>query len=65
MKQRNDYQWGASQYLAHFEIGEVRIYNERFPWRSLHSIATRLKKSYGIQFVFNTIGDEKIITRVR
>ena len=44
MKQRNDYQWGASQYLAHFEIGEVRIYNERFPWRSLHSIATRLKR---------------------
>ena len=52
---RAKYQWGAKAYLAGFAPFESRIYNERFPWRSLASIGARLGKDYGWKFRFLTI----------
>ena len=62
---RAEYQWGAKAYLAEFKLHEARIYNERFPWRSLASIGARLGKEYGMKFKFFTdkITGEKIIYR--
>lgn len=62
---RAKYQWGAKAYLAGFAPYESRIYNERFPWRSLASIGARLGKDYGWKFRFFTdkITGEKIIYR--
>lgn len=56
---------GAKAYLAEFKPRESRIYNERFPWRSLASIGARLGREYGIKFKFFTdkITGEKIIYR--
>ena len=63
---RAKYQWGAKAYLAGFKLHEARIYNERFPWRSLASIGARLGREYGMKFKFFTdkITGEKIIYRV-
>ena len=62
---RAKYQWGAKAYLAGFAPYESRIYNERFPWRSLASIGARLGREYGMKFKFFTdkISGEKIIYR--
>lgn len=62
---RAEYQWGAKAYLAGFKQHESRIYNERFPWRSLASIGARLGREYGMKFKFFTdkITGEKIIYR--
>lgn len=62
---RKAYQWGAKEYLAGFDVGERRIYQDRFPYRSLQSIASRLKIRFGCIFRFETIGDVKYITRIR
>ena len=62
---RRPYQWGAKQYLADFKVGEVRVYDERFPWRSLQAIASRMASRYGVRFVFNTADGLRIITRIR
>lgn len=64
-KKRKPYQWGAKQYLADFKVGEVREYDERFPWRSLRVIASRMAGRYGVRFVFNTADGLRIITRIR
>lgn len=64
---RAEYVWGAKQYLADFEKGEVREYDEwreRFPWRSLHAIASRMSKTYGMIFQFRTKGGVRTITRI-
>lgn len=65
---RADYIWGAKQYLATYEKGEERVYDEwrmRFPWRSLASIASRMGKVYGMVFKFKTHKDGiRTITRV-
>lgn len=62
---RAKYQWGAKQYLASFAPFESRIYNERFPWRSLAAIGSRLGKDFGMKFRFLTIKKtgEKLIIR--
>ena len=62
---RAKYQWGAKAYLARFAPYESRIYNERFPWRSLASIGERHGREYGMKFKFFTdkITGEKIIYR--
>lgn len=61
---RAKYQWGAKQYLASFAPFESRLYDERFPWRSLASIASRMGKRYGIKFRFVTAKDKtRIIIR--
>lgn len=51
---RAKYQWGAKQYLASFAPFESRLYDERFPWRPLASIASRMGKTYGTIFKFKT-----------
>ena len=54
---RAQYQWGAKQYLASYEKGEVREYDEqemKFPWRNLAAIASRMGKTYGMIFRFKT-----------
>lgn len=65
---RAEYVWGAKQYLASYEKGEVREYDEqemKFPWRNLATIASRLGKEYGIMFKFKTRKDgTRTITRV-
>lgn len=53
-KKRKPYQWGAKQYLASFAPFESRLYDERFPWRSLASIGARLGREYGMKFRFLT-----------
>lgn len=65
---RAEYVWGAKQYLASYEKGEKRVYDEwrmKFPWRSLASIGARLGREYGMKFKFFTdkITGEKIIYR--
>ena len=61
---RAKYQWGAKAYLAGFDVHESRIYNERFPWRSLAAIASRMGKTYGMIFKFKTHKDgTRTITR--
>ena len=65
---RAEYVWGAKNYLAGFGMGEVRLYDEyreRFPWRSLASIASRMGKTYGMVFKFKTHKNGKrTITRL-
>jgi hypothetical protein len=61
---RRPYQWGAKEYLAGFEIGERRVYNDRFPWDSLKCTAAKMKSNFGVQFIFNTIKGKQYITRV-
>lgn len=61
---RKPYQWGAQQYLANFNRGETREYDEKFPWRSLISIASKLKRTYGVVFSFDTIDSKRYITRI-
>ena len=34
--------------------GEIREYNERFPWRSLASIACKMRRFYGVRFAFKS-----------
>lgn len=61
---RAKYQWGAKQYLALFAPFESRLYDERFPWRSLASIASRMGKRFGMVFSFRTAKDgTRIIIR--
>lgn len=61
---RAKYQWGATQYLASFAPYESRRYDERFPWRSLAAIASRMGKRYGVLFRFMTAKDgTRIIIR--
>lgn len=64
---RAEYVWGAKMYLADFEKGETREYDEwreRFPWRSLAAIASRLGKASGMRFQFRTRGGVRTITRL-
>ena len=62
---RAEYVWGVKQYLASFAPFESRMYNERFPWRSLASIASRMGKTYGVIFKFKTHKNGKrTITRL-
>ena len=65
VKKRRSYQWGAKKFLTDFEIGETRLYKERFPWSNLRSIASLLKAQYDVQFLFNTIDGKRYITRIR
>lgn len=54
---RAEYVWGAKYYLAGFGRGEIREYDEyreKFPWRSLAAIASRMGKTYGMIFRFKT-----------
>lgn len=64
---RAEYVWGAKQYLASYEKGETREYDEwrmKFPWRSLAAIASRMGKIYGMIFKFKTHKDgTRTITR--
>ncbi|MBR5198718.1 MAG: hypothetical protein IKW20_02680 [Bacteroidales bacterium] len=64
---RAEYVWGAKMYLADFEKGETREYDEwreRFPWRSLAAIASRMGKVSGMRFRFRTRGGSRTITRL-
>ena len=63
-KKRRPYQLGAKQFLSEFDKGERRQYNDRFPWTSLKSVASRMKSEYGVQFLFNSIKGVRYITRV-
>lgn len=62
--QRNAYRWGAKDYLSSFQVGEAKQYNGDYSWESLKSIASNLKKLYGVQYVFNTVGLKRYISRV-
>lgn len=62
---RRPYRWGAKEYLAGFNVGETKIYQDQFRWRSLQEIASRLKMGFGSIFRFDTIEKVKYITRIR
>ena len=47
---RNPYRKGAKYYLANFVIGETRIYDKPFPWGSLKSTASAMKREFGCKF---------------
>jgi hypothetical protein len=64
-KARSPYKWGAKAYLASFEIGEHRIFNDEFRWRSLMSIASKLRREYGCLFCFSAAQGTKVIIRTR
>lgn len=61
---RRPYQWGAKEYLADFDVGECKQYQDRFPWDSLKSIAAKMKSQFGVHFAFSSINGKKYITRV-
>ena len=61
---RRPYQWGAKDFLADFDVGESKQYQDRFPWDSLKSIAAKMKSQFGVQFTFSSINRKKYITRV-
>jgi hypothetical protein len=60
---RRPYQWGAKEYLADFDVGECKQYQDRFPWDSLKSIAAKMKSQFGVQFTFSSINGKRYITR--
>lgn len=61
---RRPYQWGAKDFLSGFDIGECRLYEGKFPWRNLQSIARHMSLQFGAQFAFSTVRGKKYITRV-
>ena len=64
-KKRNPYRWGVKSYLSSFVIGEERIVNEEFSWRSIRAIASAMKREYGCQFQCRfKIGKPKLIKRI-
>lgn len=65
VKKRRPYQWGAKKFLTDFEIGETKLYTERFPWDNLRSTASLLKAQYDVLFLFNTNGSQRYITRIK
>ena len=63
-KKRNPYRRGAKAYLASFNVGETREYNEVFCWDNLRSIACHMKSDFGCQFTFCKDGLTRYITRL-
>ena len=64
-KKRNPYRRGAKAYLASFNVGDIREYNEPYNWDTLRSIASKMKSDFGCIFVFHNSKQERFITRVR
>lgn len=64
LTKRRPYQWGAKDFLSGFDIGECRLYEGKFPWRNLQSIARYMSLQFGVQFAFSTVRGKKYITRV-
>ena len=64
--ERKQYKWGAKEYLSSFSVGEMREWNGVYPWRTLSSIAAKLKREYGCVFRLTTIVEtnKKIIMRL-
>lgn len=62
---RRPYKWGAKAFLSSFEVGESREYHEKFEWRNLISIASRMKREFGCQYLFNSVDHLRFITRVK
>ena len=61
---RRPYQWGAKDFLSGFDVGECRLYEGKFPWRNLQSIARHMSLQFGVQFAFSSVRGKKYITRV-
>lgn len=62
---KKPYKWGAKAFLSSFEVGECREYHEDFEWKSLISIASRMKKDFGCIFFFNSADYLRYITRAK
>jgi hypothetical protein len=61
---RKPYRWGVKEYLSSFEVGEKRACDERFVWASIRSIASHMKKAYGVCYRFETKNNIHYITRI-
>lgn len=64
-QKRQPYKCGAKEYLSSFNIEEIREYKEAFEWKSLRSIASKMKRDFGCQFCFSSSDGKKYIIRIK
>lgn len=65
---RRPCQWGATEFLASFDLMQKVEYDESkygFPWGSLMTIASRLRRTFGVRYNFHVdkATKRKYITR--
>lgn len=63
-KARKTYSIGLKDYLASYEVGEIREYKETFDWHSLRSVASRMSRDYGCLFSFSQQRGKRYIVRI-
>ena len=63
-KEKETYARGLKDYLANFEIGEIREYKDKFDWHSLRTTASRMSRDYGCLFSFASQGIRRFIVRI-
>ena len=64
-KKRKPYQWGVKAYLTSFEVGEERVFDGRFQYNTLRSIASSLHRDYGVQYTFRIIDGIRKVRRLK
>lgn len=64
-KKRKPYQWGVKAYLTSFEVGEERVFDGRFQYNTLRSIASRLHRDYGVQYSFRIVDGIRKVRRLK
>lgn len=63
---RQQYKWGAKQFLATMEVGErLKIDTERFSYRGMQTQANALKKEYDSRWSFETTPTGRYVIRVK
>lgn len=63
-KARKTYARGLKDYLATYEVGEIREYHEAFDWHNLRSVASRMSRDYGCLFSFAQQRGKRYIVRI-
>lgn len=64
-KKRKPYAWGVKAYLTSFEVGEERVFDGRFQYNSLRSIASKLRRDFGVQYSFRIIDGVRKVRRLK
>lgn len=64
-KKRKPYQWGVKAYLTSFEVGEERVYDEKYRLHSFRCIASRLNRDYGVKFSFRLEDGVRVVRRLK
>lgn len=64
-KKRRPYIRGAKAYLTSFEVGEARVYDEKYRLHSFRCIAARLAQDYGCKYSFKLEDGVRIVRRLK